>query len=200
MSVKISVVIPTYTLNKELENFAIRAILSYKEQADEIVVTEDSGMFSHDIFQLADIYIYGKENVGFTANVNRGWRNANGEYTMIVNSDTYLMKGNLSDLCIPNMVTSPEIKNQYIDRLAGPFFVIPRTVKEERGMLIEAMKTYSSDSEYDERVKDIFQKVPSVQIYHEQAQTVKAAGVEGGEEQQRDREIYAELIKRGKVK
>jgi len=59
------------------------------------------------------------------------------------------------------------------------------------------MKTYSSDSEYDERVKDIFQKVSSVQIYHEMAQSVSAAGIEGGAEQERDRQIYAQMREKG---
>jgi hypothetical protein len=66
-------------------------------------------------------------------------------------------------------------------------------------MLMEEMKTYSSDSEYDHRVRDIFQKVESVEIFHEQAQTVKAAGIEGGVEQERDRKILQKLIEEGKA-
>jgi len=196
----LSIVIPTYTLNKELEELAIRCLLSYKDYADEVIVTEDGGMFSPMLMEMSDHYIYNKKNVGFTRNVNTGWRFSSGDYTAIINSDTELTSGNLADLCIPGKVTSPHISNQYIDRLAGPFFVVPETVKEERGLLIEDMKTYSSDSEFDARVADIFMKVPSVVIYHEQAQTVKAAGVEGGAEQARDREIYAQLIRDGKAK
>ncbi len=89
--------------------------------------------------------------------------------------------------------------SKYIERLAGPFWVVPKEVAAERGYLLEELKTYSSDSEYDHRVKDIFVKVPSVEIYHEQAQTVKALGIEGGAEQERDRKIYEELIKEGKA-
>ena len=92
------------------------------------------------------------------------------------------------------------IRGQYIERLAGPFWVVPRTVAEERGYLIEELKTYSSDSEYDERVKDIFQKVESVEIHHEMAQSVTAAGIEGGLEQERDKQIYAQLKQQGKAK
>jgi hypothetical protein len=90
--------------------------------------------------------------------------------------------------------------NQYIDRLAGPFWVVPKEVTQERGYLMEEMHTYSSDSEYDNRVADIFQKVTSVEIYHEMAQTVSAAGVEGGEQQEKDRDIYSQLIQEGKAK
>lgn len=197
---KISLVIPTYTISKHLEQEALFAIASYKEQVDELIVTEDAGMFSPSLMTLADRYIYNSNNQGFTKNVNTGWRAATGDFVMIVNSDTTLRKGNLDDLCVPGHVTSPVIVNQYIDRLAGPFWCAPKEVTEARGMLIEAMRTYSSDSEYDERVKDIFMKIPSVEIYHDQAQTVSAAGVEGGPEQQRDRETYQKLKEEGKAK
>lgn len=197
---KISLCIPTYTINKELEELAIRCALSYKDQVDELIVSEDGGMISMDLFSLADRYMYNKENVGFTKNVNRVWRAAEGDFVMIVNSDTYLMKGDLKDLCIEGKISSPEIVNQFIERLAGPFWCAPAVITKERGYLMEELKTYSSDSEYDNRVADIFQKVPSVRIFHHQAQTVTAAGIEGGEEQERDRQIYAQLIREGKAK
>ena len=194
---KLSLVVPTYTITKELEEIAIRTVGSYIDHVDELIVCEDGGMLSYNLLQLADSYIYNKNNLGFSGNINRGWRYAKGEYVAIANSDTRLVSGDLGDLCIPGKVTSPHITNQYIERLAGPFWVAPRKVTEERGYLMEEMKTYSSDSEYDHRVKDIFQKVPSVKIFHLQAQTVKAAGVEGGEEQEKDRQIYQKLIEKG---
>lgn len=200
MSKTITVVIPTYTLSKELEEMAIRCLISYREQADEIIVCEDGGLYSPELMKLADTYIYNNTNGGFTKNVNRGWRFSSGDYTAIVNSDTELMKGDIHDLCVPGKVTSPIIHNQYIDLLAGPFFVIPKTIKEERGLLLEEMHTYSSDSEYEKRVTDIFQRVDTVTIYHEQAQTVSAAGVEGGIQQEKDRQAYDKLVREGKAK
>lgn len=197
--VSISMVIMTYTLTNELEEIAYNSALSYRDQVDELIITEDGGKFSNKLRDISDIYIYGKNNVGFTANVNRGWRVSSGDYTMIVNSDTYLSEGKLKDLCIPGTVTSPVIENQYIDRLAGPFFVVPREVTDQRGYLMEEMKTYSSDSEYDHRVKDIFKTIESVKVYHEMARTVSAAGVEGGKQQEKDRKVYQKLIEEGKA-
>ena len=197
---KISMVIPCYTKTKELEEQALMAIASYKDQVDELIVIEDGQMFSSKLMEASDIYIYNKNNIGFTANVNRGWRMANGEYVCIVNSDTILREGDLNDLCIPGKITSPLIVNQYIDRLAGPFWCSPREVTKKYGYLMEEMVMYSSDSEYDERVKDIFVKVPSVKIYHEMAQSVTVAGVEGGVTQERDRQIYTQLQREGKAK
>lgn len=197
---KLSMVIPTYTLNKELEELAIRALISYRDQVDEMIICEDGGMFSPELMKLADTYIYNNTNKGFTANVNRGWRFSTGDFTAIVNSDTELMKGDLKDLCIKGKVTSPIIHNQYIDLLAGNFFVVPKEVKEERGILLEEMIIYSSDSEYEKRITDIFQKVDTVSIYHECAKTVKAAGVEGGLQQEKDRQAYDQLKREGKAK
>ena len=192
--------IPTYTFNSHLEDLAIFAATSYRDQVEQLIISEDGGRYSSKLRKLADIYIYNNKNQSFTKNVNRGWRNADGDYVMIVNSDTCLFhNGNLNDLCIKGKVTSPLIKNQHIDRLAGPFFVVPKEVTKERGYLLEEMRTYCSDSEYDHRVKDIFQKVPSVEIYHEHAQTVRALGIEGGKENERDRKIYEQLIQKGRA-
>lgn len=196
---KLSLVIPTYTLSQKLEDMAVECIESYRAKGIEVIVTEDGGRFSPLLLENCDTYIYNKENKGFSVNVNRGWRFATGDYVAIVSSDTWLMRGNLLDLCVKGKVTSPEIVNQNIERLAGPFFVVPKKIAKERGYLLEQMRTYSSDSEYDHRVKDIFEKVDSVEIYHHQAQTVTQAGVEGGVEQQKDREIYQKLIEQGKA-
>lgn len=200
MKPKLSLVIPAYTINKELERMTLMALSTYRDQVDELIVTEDGGMYSPKIMRYCDAYIYNAKNASFTKNVNRGWKYATGEYVAIVNSDTYLISGKLTDLCIPGKVTSPEIINQGIAFLAGPFWVVPATVAKERGYLLEEMVTYSSDTEYDMRVRDIFQKVPSVKIYHEQAQTVKAEGIEGGETQARDKAIYEDLVTRGLAK
>ncbi len=193
-------VIPVYTLNKAMEEMAIHCASSYRSQVDELIITEDGGKYSEELMEIADVYIYNQRNEGFTVNVNRGWRQSTGEYTMIVSSDTFLLhNGNLNDLCVPGVVSSPNIQNQSIERLAGPFFVVPKEIKDERGMLLEEMKIYCSDSEYDHRVKDIFQKVPSVKVFHKMMQTVGPAGCEGGEQQREDREIYQRLIQEGKA-
>lgn len=195
----ISVVIPCYTITKDLEEMAIACVKSYRYQADELIVVEDGGRYSPQLMGLCDSYIYNWKNGGFTVNVNRGWRYAKEPYVAIVSSDTYLYEGDIHNLCIPGKVTSPVIVNQNIERLAGPFFVIPQSVAEERGYLMEEMHTYSSDSEYDNRVADIFETVQSVKIVHKQAQTVSVAGVEGGKQQQKDREIYEKLKQEGKA-
>jgi len=195
--IKISMVIPCYTVSDHLVGLAVDAATSYRDQVDELIIVEDGDRYVKELHDLADIYVLYKNNVGFTKNVNRGWDLASGDFVMIVSSDTKLKSGELKNLCIKDKVTSPEIINQGIPFLAGPFFVVPKEVKEERGTLLEDMKTFSSDSEYDHRVRDIFQKVNSVKIFHHMAQTVKAAGIEEGVEQAKDRQVYQDLISKG---
>lgn len=195
----LSIVIPTYTIDKKLEDMALSAIRSYRAYADELIICEDGGHHSPELMGKCDTYIYNWKNEGFTKNVNRGWRFATGDFVAIVSSDTYLWQGDPRELMIEGKVTSPEVVNQHIDLMAGPFFVTPKEVTKERGYLMEEMRTYSSDSEYEARIADIFQLVPEVKIFHHQAQTVKEAGVEGGEEMQKDREAYQKLKDEGRA-
>jgi hypothetical protein len=186
-----SMVIPTYTVNDDLERMTLRAIRSYRYFIDELIISEDGGRYSPQMMALADIYLYGHGNVGFTANVNRGWNLSHGDFTAIVNSDTYLYEGDLKKLCIPGKITSPEIMNQTIPRLAGNFWVTPKELKEKYGILNEAMKNYCSDSDYDNRVAQDFQKVSEVKIFHAVSQTVRPTGAI--EHSRDDEEIYRRL-------
>lgn len=195
----LSVVIPTYTLDKKLEAMALEAVRSYRYDADELIVCEDGGGYSPELMAKCDTYIYNWKNEGFTKNVNRGWRFATGDFVVIASSDTYLTTGGLRSLMVSGKVTSPVVVNQNIPRLAGPLFCTPKEITKKLGYLREEMRTYASDSEYDERTKDIFQKVPSVEIWHHQARTVTIAGVEGGKEMEKDRIAYQKLKDEGIV-
>ena len=188
-----SIVIPTYTLDAKLEQLAYDCARSYKQYVDKIIICEDGGKFSPKLQTIADTYIYNWDNVGFTKNVNRGWKYSDADFTGIVSSDTYLYDGDLRDLCIEGKVTSPVINNQHIPFLAGPLWVCPKEIYLERGPLVETMRTYCSDSEYDHRVRDVFQKVDKVVIYHHMNQTVDAAGVNNSAESSRDQSEYNKL-------
>ena len=188
-----SIVIPTYTLDAKLEQMAYDCARSYKQYVDEIIICEDGGKFSKKLQTIADTYIYNWNNVGFTKNVNRGWKYSQADFTGIVSSDTYLYDGDLRDLCKKGKVTSPEIINQHIPFLAGPLWVCPKVIYEERGPLIETMHTYNSDSEYDHRVRDCFEKIPTVCIYHHMSQTVTPAGVNTSKQAKKDQAEYNKL-------
>lgn len=195
----LDIVIPTYTISNELEDLTVTCINSYKDEGTRIIVCEDGGRFSQPLFDRADVYIYNKDNVGFTKNVNRGWRYSNADFTAIVSSDTRLVNGRVKDVCVEGKVTSPVVLTQIIPYLAGCFFCVPREVRDKYGYLLEEMRTYCSDSEYDHRIREVFQQVRKVEIAHEMARTVREAKVEGGVEIIKDREAYTKLIAEGKA-
>jgi len=190
---KISAVIPTYTLNKDLEKVASITISEIRSKVDEIIIVEDGGMYSPWLQSNSNKYLYHSENVGFTKGVNLGLQIAEGEYIAIVNSDISQIIGEIDDLCIPGRVTSPITKNQDVPLLAGHFFVIPRTVLDERGFLDDSMRMFCSDADYEERIKDIFEQVSTVKILHGINTTLKAADLTNGKQLQKDRETYENI-------
>jgi GT2 family glycosyltransferase len=196
----ISVVIPAYTLNVDLETMCYNCARGYRGFADELIIVEDGGRNSPALRKLADKYIRHPDNVGFTKNCNMGWKEATGDYVFIVNSDTYIQNGNYEDLCIPGKVTSPRYPRMIRMEgfLCGSFFVVPREVTESRGMLDERYRTYYSDDDYGQRVRDIFQTVTSVEIGHVYGATTSTLGEEWRDnEAERDRKIFESLQKSG---
>lgn len=188
----ISLVIPTYTLNRDLETMAVNCARGYREFADQLIICEDGGRQSKTLMQIADTYVY-HDNWGFSANVNSGWKIAKGDFTFIVNSDTYIESGNYEDLCISGQVTSPRMAGHIRNGtfLNGAFFVVPREVRDERGMLREDLKMYYSDDDYYERVKDIFSQTDSVVIRHVYGATTSFLGDSWRDaESERDRKIF----------
>jgi hypothetical protein len=171
-----TLVIPTYTVNQELVEMTLKCIASHRNQVDEVIVSEDAGIYSPELQKVADIYIYGNQNIGFTKNVNRGWILSHSEFTIIANSDTYLVSGNLNDICKEDEVVCPEIENltNYPD-FEGSYWVTPKLVRDKYGMLDERLKTYHSDIDYYMRIKHLFRKDHNVIIHHHKGQTILAS-------------------------
>lgn len=195
----LQIVIPTYTKTDELEKMAYDFALTYKQQGAKIIICEDGQKKSKWLMDLSYVYIYNSDNVGFTKNVNRGWKYAiaNGaDYVGIVNSDTYWISGNLNDLCIPDTVTSPILENQAFGeyQLRGSFFVVPKTVSDRVGYLDESMKTYCSDQDYADRTKGMFKEVDSVRVYHLCSESMKSYEHKESDDIN-DKEVYANLPK-----
>lgn len=187
--VKRTLVIPTYTLTYELRDLAYRCALSHRGQVDQIIITEDGGMFSNQLKDIADIYLYSKKNVGFTKNVNRGWKLSDGDMTIIANSDTELIEGNLRDLDIQS-VCVPEIVNTPNTGFTGSYFSVPRDIQEKYGYLDERLENFYSDVDYGERVKPFLKLEKRIVIKHQKSQTLKIANVES----RRDNDEYRKII------
>lgn len=118
------------------------------------------------------------DGIGFGKAFNRGFKYATGDYIIAVSNDTVLEKGNLQELCMPDVVTSPMINNVVRDNeFWACFFCWPRNVYESIGGFDESFGlAYYEDTDLRERFKqaDIpMVGVPTVKVYHEGGATVK---------------------------
>jgi glycosyltransferase involved in cell wall biosynthesis len=127
---RLSMVIPTYSATEELTEMALACAKSFREQVDELIITEDSNIYNEELHRIADQYIL-HPNLGYSGNTNRGWRLSTGDFTLIVNSDTSLNRGSLGDLCIAGTITSPimlESSSHSNANVSGAFFCVPRNL------------------------------------------------------------------------
>ena len=191
---KITLVIPTYSLSEKLIEMAYKCAKSHREQVDQIIISEDGGEYSDKLRDISDIYIYNSKNYGFTKNVNTAWKLSEGDFTIIANSDTYLVEGNLEDLCIDGFVTSPYIINMENPKFLGSYFVVPKSLLEDYGMLDERLIMYNSDIDYYMRIWFTFKKEGRVKIYHQKAQTVKNSKEDMKQRNRLDTDIYNQIV------
>lgn len=129
----LSVVIPHWSKNEELDYFLYRCVKSLK---------------GHD-----EVIVYANDGIGFAKALNGGLRLAHGDYILAINNDVYLDCGDLKDLCVPNVVTSPTLNGKAQD-FWGSAFCLPRFVLDKVGLYSEDYGMgYFEDDDYIERLK-----------------------------------------------
>lgn len=130
-------VIPHWPIDDEVDASLRRCVASLPHDCEKVIVVN-----------------YG---TGFAHNVNIGFQVATGEFVAVVGNDTYLVEGNVYDLCVPGTVTSPVVEEKpSIDPggFNGAFWVVPRTVLDEVGLLDERFEGgYFEDNDYLERLR-----------------------------------------------
>jgi hypothetical protein len=133
----LSVVIPHWPLDDEVDAALQRCVASLPLDCEKIVVVN--------------------EGTGFARNVNIGLTVAGGEFVAVVGNDTFVIEGDVYDLCVPGTVTSPLVEEKpSIDPggFNGAFWVVPRTVLDEVGLLDERFEgAYFEDDDYLERLR-----------------------------------------------
>ena len=134
---KLSVVIPHWPLDEELENALRACVASLPSGCERIVVVN--------------------EGTGFARNVNLGLRLAGGDWVAVVGNDTRLLEGDLYDLCVADAVTSPVVIGKpgvEAGGFHGSFWVAPRSVIEQVGLLDERFEgAFFEDDDYLERLR-----------------------------------------------
>lgn len=143
MGHKISVIIPHFPFSDGINDTLKKCVLSLSGY-DELVLVVNEG-------------------TGFAKAVNQGLRLAKGDFLMVVNNDTEWVSGDLKDLCVPGVVTSPRLNGRN-QSFWGCFFVVPREVYERIGGLDEQFGTgFYEDDDYIKRLDEagiVMQSIP----------------------------------------
>ena len=117
---RLSAVVPHWPLDEEVEEALRVCIASLPPDCEKIVVVNDG--------------------TSFAVNVNLGLRVATGDYLAVVTNDTRVVEGDVYELCVPGVVTSPLVLEKpgiERDGFHGAFWVAPREVLERVGPLDE---------------------------------------------------------------
>lgn len=161
----LSLGIISYGVTEDLTDTTKLAINSYRPQVDELIVVENAGHIPYE----ADVMISFQENQYFTRAANAILRIAREDYIAVVNNDTYLISGDLEDLCIPDTITSPNPPHEAEDGIRGWFFVIPKSILPILGYLDEKYVHFNSDVDMVNRIKELgiaWKTVSSVIVNH----------------------------------
>jgi glycosyltransferase involved in cell wall biosynthesis len=137
MRPRLSVVIPHWPLDEEVDQALRTCLASLPADCEKIVVVNPG--------------------TGFAVNVNLGLRIATGDYVAVVTNDTEVLDGNVYDLCLPGIVTSPAVLEKpgiEPGGFHGAFWVAPREVLERIGPLDERFEgAFYEDDDYLERLR-----------------------------------------------
>jgi hypothetical protein len=155
---KLSIVIPHWPFDDEVDAALQRCVVSIPADCEKIVVVNHGS--------------------GFGWNVNIGLRLAAGDFVAVVNNDACVLEGDVHDLCIPATVTSPLVIGER-PGIAPPlepggfhgcFWVAPRDVLERVGLLDDRFEgAFWEDDDFLLRLREArvpTQQVPSVRVKH----------------------------------
>lgn len=131
---KISVIIPFYAVDDDKYKILQRCTKSLPEHFETIVVWN--------------------RKEGYAPSINNGVKCASGDYFLIMNDDVFWKSGDLEDLCIPGVVTSPLYDGRSYKDIWGSCFCVPRTVWEEIGGMSEEYDiSYYDDDDLIKRLE-----------------------------------------------
>jgi O-antigen biosynthesis protein len=149
--VKLSVVVPHWPLDEEVNQALRRCLGSLPGDCEKLVIVN--------------------EGTGFARNVNLGLRLASGDFLAVVGNDSRVVAGDVYDLCVPEAVASPVVDGKpgiEPDGFHGTFWVAPRQVIERVGPLDERFEgAFFEDDDYLERLRQAgvaTMQVPSVRV------------------------------------
>lgn len=148
----ISVVISCYIVDGEVPKLLKRCVASLREY-DEIVIYSHKGGF------------------GFAESWNLAAELAHGDYLIFIGCTNILISGSLSDLCVPDTVTSPLV-NGNSQEFWGFVFCMPRNIYEKHGLydMVYNEGSHMEDEDLWNRLKSnnvMLKSISTVNFSHE---------------------------------
>ncbi len=117
------------------------------------------------------------DGIGFGKAYNRGFKYATGDYILAVSNDTVVLDGNIRDLCVPDVVTSPVVNEIMREDFWACFFCQPRNIMEQMKGFDESFGfAYYEDNDLTKRIKQAhisMAGIPTVKIEHEGGATIR---------------------------
>ena len=145
-------VIPHWPLDDEVDASLEACIASLPSDSEKLVIVN--------------------EGTGFGRNVNIGLRLAGGQYIAVVTNDSRIVEGDMYELCLPGVVTSPIVLEKpgvEPGGFHGAFWVAPREVIERVGPFDERfVGAFFEDNDYLERIRQAqipTRQIPSVRVW-----------------------------------
>lgn len=167
---RVAVVIPAYSSNQGLGEWAARTALTWKDQCDDLIITEDGG-YSEACYRIADLYMLHGQ-LWPAKNINLGWQVAllrGADFVAMMDLDAHRVSGSLREACIPGRVMVPSVVQHPETVSIGPMFIVPKEVSEARGFLdpIKGPRLQSFDADYHVRVNDIIFQSRQLKVHHD---------------------------------
>ena len=141
---RLSLIVPTYTVNQNLLEITLRCLTSFRAYVDELIVCEDTNAYVRELHDLADIYITHK-NMQMAGNSNMGWRAATGDYIASAGADTVLVEGDLKWLCVPGKFNMPQVLRRNVTETSC-CFVMHRDMYNKYGLWEPEAKWQGTDT------------------------------------------------------
>jgi GT2 family glycosyltransferase len=149
---RLSVVVPHWPIDDEVNRALAACLASLPGDCEKLVIVN--------------------EGTGFARNVNIGLGLASGEYVAVVTNDSRVVDGDVYDLCVPGMVTSPLVLEKpgiEPDGFHGAFWAAPRQVLDSVGPLDERFEgAFYEDDDYLERLRRAgvpTRQIPTVRVW-----------------------------------
>lgn len=154
--VRLSIIIPTFTVSEELLTMALACANSFRPFVDELIICEDTNSYVKELHEISDLYIT-HPNYQLAANANMGWKASSGDYISEASADTILVAGDPRVLCIPDKFSMPQVLRRNVTETCC-YFVLSRAMYEKYGMWDESLKWAGTDvalfGKYQDRVMD----------------------------------------------